>query len=129
MKIPLDPRERPDGARVPARRHPWAPTPVEAAAFFLAALFLLLSWGVRLDLWTRPPARLPRADLLHRIDPRTAGEGELMLLPGIGSRRALRIVEARERAGPGAGAREILSRSGLSPGVLEGMAPWLAGLE
>ena len=72
------------------------------------------------------PMGVCREDFLHRIDVRTACEGELALLPGIGFRRARRITEARALAGALAPAREILTRSGLSPKMQNALAPWAA---
>jgi comEA protein len=53
------------------------------------------------------------------IDLNTAGERELVLLPGIGPAKARAILEHRRQAGGFAGVDELLEVRGIGPGTLE----------
>ncbi len=61
---------------------------------------------------------------VNGIDPNTASEEELALLPGVGEVLAKRIVEGRAGGGYGS-ATDLLRVKGISPKMLEGMIPSL----
>ena len=113
--------ERPR-AGVPGRV--FTPTPAEILAVVaiagLAGLLLLPS-----VLRDPEPVLGGRAAFAYRVDVRTAGEGELILLPGVGPHRARRIVRARGEAPAGATPLEILEAAGLPADVRRRLEPWI----
>ena len=55
------------------------------------------------------------------VDINTAGQEELMQLPGIGEKRAQDIVDYREAHGPFQSVDELDNVSGIGPAILEGL--------
>lgn len=107
-----------------AGRGLFEPTPAEAVILVLAAAAacaaLLPGFGGRPD-----PAFLDRRAFAHPIAVLEDPAGALQLLPGVGARRAARIVRARDAARNGAGAWEILEEAGLSPADRGKLESWI----
>ncbi len=61
----------------------------------------------------------------ERIDPNTAGEGDLDRLPGVGPVVAGRIVQMRQDRGPFGEPRDLLSVPGVGPATLARITPYL----
>ena len=59
------------------------------------------------------------------IDPNVAAAAELDRLPGVGPSKALRIVREREENGPFASVEELARVSGIGPGSVERLRPYL----
>jgi len=72
--------------------------------------------------------RTPPAKLRLRLDVNSASAEEFELLPGIGTRRALRIVKARQRRGAFRSLAELDEPEVLGPGTSERLAQYLAPL-
>jgi hypothetical protein len=73
-------------------------SPAHSRFSALLSLLLLLSTPALFSRAGSPDRRSERAVAALRIDPNTAREEELMLLPGIGPILAANIVECRENA-------------------------------
>jgi len=59
------------------------------------------------------------------IDPNVAAAAELDRLPGVGPSKALRIVQEREENGPFASVEDLARVSGIGPGSVERLRPYL----
>ena len=59
------------------------------------------------------------------IDPNVAAAEELDRLPGVGPSRALRIVREREESGPFTSVEDLARVSGIGPGSVERLRPYL----
>jgi len=97
-----------------------------AAAVFIA---LAAAGATRaLDsVWGRDEIRFgpgdPVAPTPARLDVNTAGEHELMMLPGVGPSTAARIVADREENGPFAQLDDLARVRGIGPATVEGLRP------
>jgi len=73
------------------------------------------------------PAVSSAANKLHNgINPSTASQEDLELLPGIGPGLARRIIETRQTEGPFAKPEELLKVSGIGPRSLSRLTPYLS---
>ena len=74
-----------------------------------------------------PPPKPVAADKLSQgINPNTATQEDLELLPGIGPGLASRIVRHRESQGPYKSPSDLLSVPGIGPRVLTRITPYLS---
>jgi len=74
----------------------------------------------------RSPVAPPPVAARAFIDPSSAPVEELMLLPGIGERRAMMIDRHRQEHGAFEAPQDLLDVRGIGPRTLRLMEPWLA---
>lgn len=102
----------------------WAAWPAILSAACIAALVLTaLAWYP--PVLQRGYAPVNPAPLVvpnpGRVSINTAGEAELMSLPGIGEKRARAIIDYRMQNGPFTAPEGLLEVSGIGPKILEGI--------
>lgn len=97
------------------------------AALALTALAALgIFWWV--EQRSSAEARPAPEELRLRLDINRASARELELLPGIGARRAMRIIKARQQRGGFKRLAELDEADVLGPGAAERLAPYLLPL-
>ena len=115
----------PSPAPVQQKSLPVGWTVLAALALSGIALLGALWWG---ESRRQGEPKPPPEKLRLRLDINSASAEELELLPGIGTKRALKIVKARQRRGAFRSLAELDEPDVLGPGTFERLAPHLAPL-
>ncbi|HLJ95620.1 MAG TPA: ComEA family DNA-binding protein [Gemmataceae bacterium] len=106
---------------------PW-PKSAQLALVFLLGVgtTLLVIHGCRGLRWGSRPTELERnARSAYRIDLNRSDEAELMQTPGIGPRKAARIVESRHQQGAFSTVADLKRVQGIGPATLGTLQPWV----
>ncbi len=67
-------------------------------------------------------------EIRFQVDINAADLPELLQLPGIGQKRAQRIIESRQTEGPYAKQDDLLRLRGIGPIIMENLRPYLLPL-
>lgn len=97
-----------------------------AACILAGVIVVWTSLEPRCPIGPRPVTDYPRALAAREmVDPNTASAASLKRLPGLGSKRAARIVEHREMHGPFTKPEDLLEVKDVGPWTLEGIKPYI----